>query len=146
MAIPPSEHGFTFISLLLGLTFLAIAFPLLAHTLKTAKHDSYYEELSIQQFFSVLRIELAQASNVHIDSDKRKISYKLPDDSETAGVAMIGQYEDLIRRQVDNLGHEIYLRGIQTVQFERLSYGLKVLIVGKGGEDYSKVIVLHEKQ
>lgn len=144
-AFSKDERAFTLISMLMGLSFLAMTLPFLIHTLQTVRLDSHYEELSIQQFFTVMRMELLNTKDVTVENGKTKISYEVSQ-SQTSGtpeIATIELYNNLVRRQVEGLGHEVYLRNIKTISFERISHGIHVTILGIEGGLYEKSIILY---
>lgn len=48
------------------------------------------------------------------------------------------KYQTLIRRQVNGTGHEVFIRDIKTLSFEKISYGIKARITTMNGEVYEK--------
>ncbi|GIO27512.1 ComGF family competence protein [Ornithinibacillus bavariensis] len=128
------EKGFTFYTILFILTILIMCIPIEAAILKTMKNHSYYQEISIQQFFFFLQQEVIQASELFVHSDGR-ITLRAKEDLIT-----IELYGDNIRRQVNGQGHEIYLRKIKEIQFAEEASGFIVTITDKKGYIYEKKI------
>lgn len=135
MVLKNSESGFTLLSAMLGIVIIGLILPLIASLYQAATDiPSYTEEISIQQFFQFLRDDLAKAVSCQVKDNKLLMT--LSDDTQ----AKIEQYDTLIRRQVDDKGHETYLRNIHIVTFESLSYGVKTTITSSEGETYVKNI------
>lgn len=141
MAFRKNEHGFTFISMLLVLTVISISLPFLAYLTKSANYSTNYDELATNQFFQFLRDDVINATNYRVDPSAPNILILDLDDGTTA---TIGQYKDLIRRQVDGVGHEIYLRDIKGLAFSTHSYGIRSSITTLQGEYYEKKIIFYK--
>ncbi len=133
-----SEQGFTFVSLLIALSILALILPLTGHLLQAASFPDQKEELTIRQFFLFLRNDMINARDYEIDSQEIKL---VLDSDEIATIEKYGLH---IRRQVDGKGHEIYLRDIRDVHFSKLPYGMRVSITSSEGEQYEKTIIFYE--
>ncbi|MBT2214449.1 hypothetical protein KK120_01215 [Virgibacillus dakarensis] len=137
-AILRSERGFTFITLLLTITILFMSLPFAPFLIKSANYSSHHQEMSIQQFFYFLRDDVMKATDYAVTPTVVKL---LNHDDETI---TIEQYGNLIRRQVKGTGHEIYLRDIQAVTFEKLPYGIHTTITSLQGETYEKTIIFYQ--
>ncbi|WP_162986426.1 competence type IV pilus minor pilin ComGF [Virgibacillus sp. Bac332] len=105
--------------------------------LKSISNQSDIHELSIQQFFQHLRNEVMQAT------DFRIVANKLLLESNGATVSF-ELYQELIRRQVNGLGHEIYVRGVKDFSLAPLSYGFQIIITSTEGDTFEKDIILYE--
>lgn len=132
-----NESGFTMVSALFILTILIITFPILAYALQSSQLNTKYDELSTQQYFIILQREVTAAMEVTIDENVLVLHLANGD------IARIGQYENLIRRQV-NSGHEPYLIDIDHVVITPLEYGANVSITTLKGETYEKDIVFYQ--
>ncbi|WP_042145917.1 competence type IV pilus minor pilin ComGF [Paucisalibacillus sp. EB02] len=132
-----NEQGFTFYTLLFALTILIMCIPLYGAILKTLKENSSYNEISIQQVFHFIQQDVIKAINYRAESGKIYLNLY---NGETV---TIEQYGNLIRRQVDGQGHEIYLRNIQDFQVQTLEYGFNVYITSSEGEQYEKTITFY---
>lgn len=136
-AIHKNELGFTFVSMLLMLTILALSLPFLVYVTKSASYSTNYDEIAINQFFQFLRDDVIEATEYQI--------------SETALILMIDdrttvtieKYQDLIRRQVNKQGHEIYLRNVKDLSFTSHDFGIRATVTSLQGEKYEKTIVFY---
>ncbi|MBR7797798.1 MAG: competence type IV pilus minor pilin ComGF [Bacillota bacterium] len=131
------QSGFSFITTLIMVTILVISLPFLSYLLKSISNQSDIHELSIQQFFQHLRNEVMQAT------DFRIVANKLLLESNGATVSF-ELYQELIRRQVNGLGHEIYVRGVKDFSLAPLSYGFQIIITSTEGDTFEKDIILYE--
>lgn len=125
------EHGFTLISTLISLSLVLISLPLLYELMSEVKNMSKLE-LSPYKFMVFITEDIHRSEQ--IIAKNNKLYFYLP----SGEVALIEQYDDLIRRQVDNRGHEIYLRDVVKFETNNLDYGVKVIIDFKDGEKYEK--------
>lgn len=132
-----NEHGFTFFSVLVTLTILFTTLPLLGYLLKSVSYSSNYDDISVYHFFHYLQNDVTNAIEYEVKGDK--ISMQLQGEDEA--MASIGQYNQLIRRQVNGKGHEIYLRDVKDFTVTSLAYGFHVSILTLQGEHYEKTIV-----
>jgi competence protein ComGF len=48
----------------------------------------------------------------------------------------ISQYQNLIRRQVDGTGHEIFLLKVKSVEFQQDLSGVQLVVKSIAGKDY----------
>lgn len=131
-----NEFGFSFASILLTITLIFITLPFAAYLLDNLTYSSQQEAISVQQFVFYLRDELIQSESYKMN--KSSISYKINDEE----IGKISKYGDLIRRQVNNKGHEIYLRDIKDFSLESSTYGIHVVITTLSGEKYEETIIL----
>src|SRR5699024_8950715 len=127
----PSEEGFTLISTLISLSLILVSLPLMYHLV--------YEVNSISKFelFPYIFIVFIE-DNIHkleqMIAKDNGLHFYLPNDE----IAVVEHYGELIRRKVDNRGHEIYLRDVTNFQTENLEHGVKISIKLKNGEKYEK--------
>ena len=138
-AIHRDEKGFTFISMLLMMTILAVSLPFLAYLTKSATYTTNFDDIAIRQFFQFLRDETIKATAYHVDEGT--LTLKIDDDDKNV---TIERYKDLIRRQVDRKGHEIYLQGVQDLGFTAQDYGFRVTVTSLEGERYEKTIIYYK--
>lgn len=138
MATRKNEFGFSFASLLFTITIVFTTLPFVAYLLEHISYNSHQEYISVQQFFNYVRDELIESKNYHVNKDT--ISYQLENDD----VSTFSKYQNLIRRQVNKKGHEIYLRDIQHLKIESVKYGVHLSITSIRGKTYEKTIILHE--
>ncbi|PAV29074.1 hypothetical protein CIL05_13955 [Virgibacillus profundi] len=134
-----NERAFTFISMLLIITVLAVSLPFAAILIKSASYDSNYDELSIQQFFKFLR------DDVMIATDYRVSPTILYLDLENNKTATIETYKGVqVRRRIDWKGHDLYLQNIQDLKFEEVPNGIRTTVISQQGEIYEKTIIFYK--
>lgn len=126
------EQGFTLVSTLISLSLVLISLPLIYELLYEVKKISKLE-ITPYKFMLFIKEDIHRSEQL-IAKDNKLYFYLSTDE-----VAVIEQYGDLIRRRVDNRGHEIYLRDIVKFETDNLDYGVKVTIRLKDGEKYEKV-------
>ncbi|MYL41780.1 competence type IV pilus minor pilin ComGF [Virgibacillus salexigens] len=133
------EKGFTLIHSLFMIVILSFSLPFLSYLINSANNfQASPDELSAQQFFLFLRNEVMQATDYRISQNKLYLA--LPNKAE----ATFSLYGNIIRRQVNGLGHEIYLRNVKELHLSPLPYGFTIRITTLGGEQYKKDIVFYE--
>ncbi|AIF45392.1 competence type IV pilus minor pilin ComGF [Virgibacillus sp. SK37] len=137
--LPKDEKGFTFISMLLALSLLLLLLPLLSELVKIGKYTPNDTELSLQQFSHFLMEDSLTAVGYKVEPTA--VSLHLSDGT----TAIISQYKNQIRRQVDGEGHEIYLRNIKNVRFSPLPYGYHVSVTSDKGDSYEKTIPFYNQ-
>jgi len=138
MALRKNEGGFTLLSSLMAIMIIGLILPLIANLYQTtATLPTYTEEISIQQFFQFLRDDLSEGVSYQVKKDELQIT--LYDGT----LVTIEKYNDLIRRQVNRKGHEIYLRDIENVFFKKIPYGISASIISSKGVKYEKHIVFY---
>lgn len=133
-----SEKAFTLLSMLVMIAILFTTLPLLAYLISSTTYTTSYDEISTRQFFNFLNDELMLATDYSVsknklildDLDGNKISFE--------------RYNNVILRKVDEEGHDIYLRDVQTIGFTDLLYGIHVEVTSLEGETYEKTIIHYE--
>lgn len=133
----PNDKGFTFLSALLTITILFITLPFTTYLVKGINFTSNYEELSLQQFYYFLRDDVIKSTELIVEPTKVTLQ------NYDGSLVTIEKYQNLIRRQIDGQGHEIYLRNIQEALFTNTSNGFRVSITSTQGEQYEKTIIFY---
>lgn len=127
------ESGFSFISVFVSLTILVVTLPFMSYVLQSIHVSSYYEDMSVQQFFHFLQDEVFMASDYDVKSSR----LELIDDDETITFELFGTN---IRRQVNGAGQDIYLRDVKNLMVTKTLYGCQVVIITLTGGEYEKNI------
>ncbi|WP_010530982.1 ComGF family competence protein [Lentibacillus jeotgali] len=135
--IQKNEQGFTFISIFLAVSIIFMTLPFTAYLAKTIDATSNYNQLSVQQFFLFLRDEVIRASDIIVEPTG--ITLLQPDESRV----VLKQYDDLIIRQLEDKGFEVYLRNVRDVEFTSTSYGLQATITTINGDQFEKNIIFY---
>ena len=117
---------------------IIITLPLLAQVITLITVPSSYDELSMQQFFYFLRDEVSIADDINVNQDVLILKLVNGD------TITFKKYKDLVIRQVDGKGYDVYLRNVKEINFRRLFYGVHTTITSLEGEQYEKNIVLLE--
>lgn len=136
-AYPAAKNGFTFITTIMMISILALTLPFLSYSLQIVKPHSSYDELSVHEFFRFIRDELMQSTTISIADNKLYLT------QEDEKIAIINHYENLIRRQVDQRGHEVFLRDVADIHFSEHSYGIKIIITDLEGKTYEKAFAFY---
>ncbi|WP_077703555.1 competence type IV pilus minor pilin ComGF [Virgibacillus dokdonensis] len=131
------EYGFTFVTTSISIVVLVFSIPFVSYLLRQVSVDHAMNDLSVGQFFIFMRNEVMQAEEIKIYPHQLKLSMHNGDE------ATFEKYGNLIRRQVDGTGHEIYLRDIKDITFSPLSYGFHIIITTMKGEKYDKKIIYY---
>lgn len=134
MAISENEKGLTFISMLLTISIIVVTLPFLVYLFQYFQTTTYKEDISVLQFFSFLQKDALEAREVY--SENNTLYFKL----KNGDIAKVEMYSQLIRRQVSNQGHEIYLRDVASWNVEPLAYGSKITVTTLKGDTYEKTI------
>lgn len=138
MPMKNNESGHTLLSMLFALSLISITIPFLSLLILNVNDESSYNISSIQHFFYALRDQLIHSHSYDVKSNKLYL-YNTLDETIT-----IEKYDTLIRRQVNGTGHEVYLRNVTNLSFEKMPYGLHVLVTLNGGETFEKSIVFYK--
>ncbi|WP_092492574.1 competence type IV pilus minor pilin ComGF [Virgibacillus salinus] len=137
MDILQNEKGFSFLSVILTSTILFIIIPFTGYLLNGVNFTSNYEELSVQQFYYFLRDDVIKSTDIKVEPTKIILN------QHDGSVVTIEKYQDLIRRQVNSEGHEIYLRHVQNINYKSTAYGFHASITSTKGENFEKTIIFY---
>jgi competence protein ComGF len=138
MGIRKNESGTTFLSVLITFVIVIITLPILVYLLTYVEPVKHHNELAVNQFFMFLRNDVLTSE--HVYSDDNKMYFLL----STGEIAHIEQYRNVIRRQINGRGHEIYIRNIDSFTLQPISFGTWVTITTEEGEVYEKKIAHYE--
>ncbi len=134
-----NESGFTLLSSLLFLSMILFLVPILANMMKLTQYDSRYDELSVWHFFLFLQHETTEAAGYQVTGNTLHLQLR------NGKTASYSRYYSDIRRQVNSVGHEIYLKDVKQIEFVPLTFGFKTIVHSIQGEIYEKVIIFHPK-
>src|SRR5699024_512918 len=108
-----NEEGMTLISVLFALAVILTALPLLSFVFMKVVEANTYEDLKFEQFFHFIHNDALNATHVLV------INNSIVFESINGDQSVLSKYNNLIRRQVNNEGHEIYLRDIKSFNVSR---------------------------
>ena len=130
-----NEQGYTLLNTLISLMLILLILPLI--------YQVYFEVSSLnkidnsyEKFFIFIKDDINRASKVSVSD--HQIIFELYDGKS----AIIEKYNDQLRRRVDNKGHEIYLRDINSFNIIKLDYGMRLSVISKMGVKYEKDFLL----
>ncbi|WP_112181303.1 MULTISPECIES: competence type IV pilus minor pilin ComGF [Paraliobacillus] len=129
-----TEKGFTLISILFSLALISTTLALIPTVYRLIDQQSYTDELSVRQFFHFLSNEIHENDFNYIDDNTIHLT------KQTGEHILISPYQNTIRKQINNTGHEILVRNVKTFILEELSFGIHVTITTITGELYAKTI------
>src|SRR5690625_4014736 len=122
-----NEEGITLLSVLFTLLIIMIVLPFIIHFFSHIQQAKMSTDLTVEQFFIFLRNDSLFADRVY--SADNKLYFQL----SSGKIAKIEQFDNVIRRQIDGEGHEIYIRYIESFSLQPLSFGTKVVIKTEEG-------------
>lgn len=140
MAYLTNEKGFNLVTLLTMISLIFITLPFFGYVLQiTTKPSDSYEELSVHEFFRFIRDDIISSHSYFIKKDALHLI------QEDDAIVIISQYDNLIRRQVENRGHEIYLRDIEGLEFYSQPYGIKIVITVEEGARFERTFTFYNE-
>ncbi|WNB93560.1 ComGF family competence protein [Bacillus sp. NEB1478] len=110
------ENGTTLLEVIIALgvmLLLTSLIPLLLIPIQKAPSSSQLEDTIL--FFSMLGKEIREASSIEIQNDQLIIT------EDDGNVMSFSKYHSLIRKQINGLGHEVWLQNIRSLEVEILS-------------------------
>lgn len=131
-----NQEGITYLSVLFALSILLLILPFTGFIHQSTNSKSYQEGLAVEQGFRFIQDEIEQSVKVTVTPDTLEFLY--PDNT----ISSISLYQDLLRRQVFGQGHEILLRGVQTIIFTSEPYGLNIKVETVSGNSYEKKVFI----
>jgi len=135
MDLMRNESGFTFFEMLLILSIIIITLPFITFLLQKMNDNGHQDHISVQQFFNFVQKDAEKAEEVYHENNRL---FFVLNPYETAAIE---RYDNVIRRNVNGKGHEIYLRGIQSIDIEPVDFGFHLTVTTAKGEPYEKTIV-----
>lgn len=135
--IQSNERGFTLVTILFSLAIISTTLALIPTIYRLLDQQSYTDELSIRQFFHFLSNEIHENDFNYVQANTIYVT------KQTGEKISISSYQDMIRKQTNQTGHEILVRNIHTFIVEELSYGIHVTITTITGEIYAKTFTFY---
>ena len=111
-----SESGYTLLEVIIALgvmLMLTSLIPLLLIPIQKAPTFSQLEDTIL--FFSMLGKEIREASSIEIRNNQLFIA------EDDGNVTSFSKYHSLIRKQINGLGHEVWLQNIRSLEVKSLS-------------------------
>lgn len=134
-----NERGFSYITTLLALVIIVISLPILSFILNKLTSPKVYDDIQYKQFFHFIRDDALRASNVQALNDS------IVFDMREGKAATLSLDKNLIKRQVQGKGYEVYVRNVKSFSAIQNDYHIKVKITSNKGDVYEKTIPLYKK-
>lgn len=129
-----NECGMTLISSLLRILIIVLTLPILLFVFQKLHTNPLEETLSIEQLFIIMQNEIYDATEVSHTHNKISLTVNNK-------IVTFNRYGRLIRRQVDDAGHEIYHRNIVDFAVQSVTNGVMITITTSTGGVYERVLV-----
>lgn len=132
-----NECGITLISSLLRILIIVLTLPILLFVFQKMHTNPLEETLSIEQLFIIMQNEIYDATEVSHTHNQISLTVNNK-------IITFNRYGRLIRRQVDNAGHEIYHRNIVDFAVQSVTNGVLITITTSTGGVYERILVTNE--
>ncbi|PAE16773.1 hypothetical protein CHH91_05860 [Virgibacillus sp. 7505] len=129
-----NNKGFTLLEAIIALGILILILVSVPPLLTPLVQDTKSEAVSVRQALHFISMEVHKGVAVNTAEDKLYIQ------DQQGRTAVFEQYKDMIRRQVDEKGHEIYLHHIEDLEFNQDDSSIVITVKGKEGLSYEKRI------
>ncbi|MFB1098986.1 competence type IV pilus minor pilin ComGF [Terribacillus sp. JSM ZJ617] len=129
-----NNKGFTLLEAIIALGILILILVSVPPLLTPLVQDTKSEAVSVRQALHFISMEVHKGAAVNTAEDKLYIQ------DQQGRTAVFEQYKDMIRRQVDEKGHEIYLHHIEDLEFIQDGSSIVITVKGKEGLSYEKRI------
>ncbi|MGG3889236.1 competence type IV pilus minor pilin ComGF [Metabacillus fastidiosus] len=130
-----NDCGYTLVNLLFSLIVYSIIISslfIMFHILNDqTKRSTDLKAYEWENFINQMQREMNIAEELTVEENTIKYKNIL---GETVS---IHQYKNLIRRQVNGKGHEIFLLKVKNVQFMKLAIGVNIHVISESGKDYN---------
>lgn len=126
-----NEKGITLVEVIFSFSIFLLIVSFIPFLMKVIAIEQE-ESIEVELFFQQVSPEIRSARNLNaIDS---KLFIKLSPSTEV----IYEQYQNMIRRKVNGLGHEVLLQNIHSVYFKNENHGVTITVTNKTGEIYSR--------
>ncbi len=130
-----NERGYTILNLLLSLLiyiFIISTVTIVFHFLVShSQHPKDLKPFEWDIFIIQLQREIKESSELTVS--ETNISYL----NKQGQHISISKYSNVIRRQVEGLGHEIMLLKVKNISFQQKESGFELSVISEAGKHYS---------
>lgn len=126
------------VSALFSLTIIILIIPFLSVLLQMARSFPHEYAIDAHHFFIFLRDDIIEAKDVDVQNNRLTLTLI------NGNKATYSLYGDVIRRRIQDQGHEIYVRNIQSITFTEVESRIRVELMTGKGEHYEKDIKRYE--
>ena len=134
-----AESGFTLIEMLISLSMILVILAITPSLWNYLQLEPQTEQFSVYQFFHVVTDEIQLNQLLRQSEDSL-----LLENSDNDQI-LISKYNNTIRRQVNQTGHEILLRDIEKFELKYNDHYLLIQLQMESGNTYEKVITIFKK-
>ncbi|MFP7493643.1 competence type IV pilus minor pilin ComGF [Terribacillus saccharophilus] len=131
-----NEKGFTLLEALITLSILILILATIPPLFAPLTKSMDTEASSVRQALHFITMEVHKGTSVRVEDDRLLIQ------NQQGRTAVFEQYKDMIRRRVNEKGHEIYLHHINDLTISSDEFTIVVTVKGKRGATYEKRIAL----
>ncbi|WP_273130062.1 competence type IV pilus minor pilin ComGF [Bacillus weihaiensis] len=129
-----NEQGLTFLNLLFSFLIYSLIISslsiILSYLVASSKYEGDLNPFEWELFIVLLKKELNDVENIRIEKNV------LVFENQNNDKITIHKYQDVIRRQVNGLGHEILLLKVKAVTFQQTDTGVKLFVESLSGKPY----------
>jgi competence protein ComGF len=130
-----SERGYSLLEVIIALGVLLMLtslIPLLLIPLQKAPPFSQLEDTIL--FFSMIGKEIREASAIEIQNNQLNLA------ADNGNIISFSKYHSLIRKQVNGMGHEVWLQNINSLEINRRSENfIEIEIIDSLDQKYHRV-------
>lgn len=98
-----------------------------------SQHSHDLKPFEWELFTVQLHRELKDATDIQVKNEQLLFKNKLGE------IVTVQQYKNLIRRQVNGKGHEIYLFRVKDFELNKIEDGIKIKVFSNFGKDYEHI-------
>ncbi|SDB99379.1 competence protein ComGF [Pelagirhabdus alkalitolerans] len=129
-----NQDGFTLVEALISIVVLSLITLLLPSLYTLVVPVREYDQHAVYQFFHFITDEISQSEIYSVSNDQMQLNNTL---NETI---TIEQYQTVIRRRVNQSGHEILLRDVLSFELVENEHFIHIKVMTQSGEHYEKNI------
>jgi competence protein ComGF len=135
--IPSEDKGFTLVEMLVSLVIFLFITTFVLHTFilfnGKVKDRGTINKKEWEIFLHQTKSEVWQSTNQHTEPSKLYLVIG-------SDIVLIEKYQDIIRRRLNNTGHEIMLQNVSGFQTEVKGRLVTITVMDKQGKEYSCVL------
>jgi competence protein ComGF len=129
------ESGFTILEVLVSFAILLMVVMMVPSILRLAQINNEIPSYEIDVFIQQASVDIRKSKELRIEND---LELLMPN----GDIVMIEQYKDMIRRRVNESGHEVFLQNVKQVSYRLENRGVTLFITDLDGNVYASRISL----
>jgi len=135
-----NSKGFTLIEVLLSLQILLITLMFLPSLVQLLQPETNYSDYETDQFIRFLEREIQTGEIIAVENQQLLLL------NHQQQFVTIEQYQSVIRRRVNQTGHEILLQHVAQFDITYENERINVTLIKKNGDEIATSIVPFHKQ